>query len=133
MAARVHAPTETEALDAYSRTVIAVAESLTPSVANLRVTRRARGGRYPAGSGSAVVLTADGFLVTSAHVVLGRGSGGHAAFTDGSEFSFTVTGRDRLSDLAVLRADAIDLVPAQLGEAASWSLRSAIRTASRAP
>ena len=38
------APDDDEALDAYSRSVIAVAERLTPSVANLRVSRRVRGG-----------------------------------------------------------------------------------------
>jgi S1-C subfamily serine protease len=118
VAATADLPTEAEALDAYSRTVVAVAEALAPSVANLRVTRRGRGGRYPVGSGSAVVLTADGFLVTSAHVVAGRGSGGRAAFPDGSEFAFTVIGKDRLSDLAVLRAEASDLVPAPFGDAA---------------
>ena len=62
-------PEETEALDAYSRAVIAVAERLAPSVASLRVMRRTRGGQVPAGAGSAVVLTPDGFLLTSAHVV----------------------------------------------------------------
>ena len=113
----VETPSETEALDAYSRTVVAVAESLAPSVANLRVTRPVRGGRMPSGSGSAVVLTPDGFLVTSAHVVAARGSGGRAAFVDGTEFSFSVVGTDPLSDLAVLRADALDLVPAELGDA----------------
>jgi S1-C subfamily serine protease len=113
-------PTETEALDAYSRTVVGVAERLSPSVANLRVTRPSRrGGRVVAGSGSAVVLTADGFLVTSAHVVAGRGSGGRAAFIDGTEFSFSVVGADRLSDLAVLRADATSLTPAELGDASA--------------
>ena len=112
-------PAESEALDAYSRTVVAVAEELAPSVANLRVTRPGRGGRLPAGSGSAVVLTGDGFLVTCAHVVAGRGSGGRAAFVDGSEFAFSVVGRDPLSDLAVLRAEASDLVPATLGDAAA--------------
>jgi S1-C subfamily serine protease len=111
-------PTEAEALDAYSRTVVNVAERLAPSVANLRVTRPSRrGGRVVAGSGSAVVVTADGFLVTSAHVVAGAGSGGRAAFVDGNEFSFSVVGTDRLSDLAVLRADASSLTPAELGDA----------------
>ena len=42
-----------------------------PSVANLRVTRRTRGGRMPSGGGSAVVLTPDGFLLSNAHVVAG--------------------------------------------------------------
>src|SRR5213592_2571775 len=103
---------EREALDAYSRTVVAVAERLAPSVANLRVTRRSRRGRMPIGGGSAFVLTPDGFLLTSAHVVAGPGRGGRASFVDGRELRFRVIGVDRLSDLAVLRADGSDLVPA---------------------
>ncbi len=105
-------------LDVYSQTVVAVAERLSPSVANLRVTRPGRGGRVAAGGGSAVVLTADGFLVTSAHVVGGRAAGGRATFVDGTEHAFTVVGRDRLSDLAVIRAEASGLSPAELGDAA---------------
>src|SRR3954451_20921288 len=108
---------EAEALDAYSRTVVAVAEQVAPSVANLRVTRRTRRGRMPVGGGSAVVLTPDGFLLTSAHVVAGPGSGGRASFTDGREFGFEVVGADPFSDLGVLRADARDLTPATLGDA----------------
>jgi serine protease Do len=108
---------EAQALDAYSRIVVGVAERLAPSVANLRVTRRGRGGRVPAGAGSAIALTPDGFLLTSAHVVSGQGRAGRAAFVDGRELSFTVVGVDRLSDLAVLRADGDGLVPATLGEA----------------
>jgi S1-C subfamily serine protease len=110
-------PSEAEALDAYSRVVIATAERVAPSVANLRVTRRTRGGRVPAGAGSAVVLTNDGFILTSAHVVAGPGRGGRAAFIDGREFAFQVMGSDPFSDLAVLRAEADDLTPAELGDA----------------
>jgi serine protease Do len=108
---------EAEALDAYSRVVVQVAEKLAPSVANLRVMRRGRGGQVPAGAGSAVALTPDGFLLTSAHVVAGPNRGGRAAFVDGRELSFRVVGVDRLSDLAVLRADGGSLEPATLGEA----------------
>jgi S1-C subfamily serine protease len=128
---------EAEALDAYSRVVVDVAEKLAPSVANLRVMRPGRGGQVPEGAGSAVALTPDGFLLTSAHVVAGQGSRttraprdearadaeraagsrGRAAFVDGRELSFRVVGVDRLSDLAVLRADGGDLIPAALGEA----------------
>src|SRR5437763_4203394 len=79
--------------------------------------RRGRGGQYPAGAGSAVVLTPDGFLLTSAHVVAGPGRGGRASFVDGRELSFRIVGVDRLSDLAVLRADGDGLAPANLGEA----------------
>jgi len=108
---------EREALDAYSRTVVGVAESVGPSVANLRVTRRTRAGNVPVGAGSGVVLTPDGFLLTSAHVVAGRERRGRAQFTDGRDFRFEVVGSDPLSDLAVLRAEASDLVAAHLGEA----------------
>jgi S1-C subfamily serine protease len=110
-------PEELEALDAYSRTVAGVAERISPSVANLRITRMTRRGRIPAGAGSGVVLTPDGFLLTSAHVVAGRGRQGRAAFVDGREFPFSIVGSDPLSDLAVLRSDARDLAPATLGEA----------------
>jgi serine protease Do len=106
-----------EALDAYSRTVTEVAERVAPSVVNLRVTRQTRRGSYPAGAGSGVVLTPDGFLLTSAHVVSGRSGGGRASLVDGRELAFTTVGRDPFSDLAVLRIDANDLVPASLGDA----------------
>jgi serine protease Do len=109
-------PSDDEALDAYSRVVTAVARDLAPSVANLRVTRRLRGGRTAMGGGSAVVITPDGFLVTSAHVVEGSRSGS-ASFVDGREMRFAVVGADPLSDIAVLRADAEDLAPADLGDA----------------
>jgi serine protease Do len=103
---------EEEALDAYSNAVITVAERLAPSVANLRVTRGRR-----AGGGSAVAITPDGFLVTSAHVVNGTRQRGRASFVDGRELRFDVVGADAHSDLAVLRADADDLVAAELGDA----------------
>src|SRR5438067_2642145 len=88
---------DAEALDAYSRIVVDVAEALAPSVANLRVMRRGRGGQVPAGAGSAVALTPDGFLLTSAHVVAGPGRPGRAAFVDGRGLSCRVGGADRLS------------------------------------
>jgi serine protease Do len=100
---------DAEALDAYSRAVTAVAERLAPSVANLRLRR--------GGGGSAVVISPDGFLLTSAHVVAGGRGRGRASFVDGRELGFSVVGADPLSDLAVLRADAPDLVAAELGDA----------------
>jgi S1-C subfamily serine protease len=104
------------ALDAYSRTVIAVAEALSESVANLQVRRRTR--RGPAmGAGSGVAISADGFLITSAHVIEGSRHG-VASFSDGHETPVSLVGSDPLSDLAVLRADGDDLHPATLGDAA---------------
>jgi serine protease Do len=109
-------PDEEEALDAYSRTVSGVAEILTPSVANLRVVRRLRGRRVE-GGGSAVVITPDGVMLTSAHVVDGVSGPIRASFVDGREVGASVVGADPLSDLAVLRADADGLHAAELGDA----------------
>src|SRR5471030_483905 len=91
---------ETDALDAYSRTVIDVAERVLPAVASISVRTSAGGG-----SGSASVITADGFLLTSAHVVRGARTA-EAVFSDGTIVAVDVVGRDPLSDLAVLRAQA---------------------------
>jgi len=109
-------PEQDEPLDAYSRAVMSVAERLSPSVANLRISRRLRGGRVAEGGGSGVVITSDGFMLTSAHVIAGTGGRGHASFADGSELEFEPIGADPLSDLAVVRA-AGDLRPATLGDA----------------
>jgi S1-C subfamily serine protease len=108
---------EEEALDAYSLAVTSVAERLSPSVGNLRVARRVRGGRILDGGGSGVVITPDGYTLTSAHVVARTEGKGRASFVDGRELDFEVVGSDPLSDLAVLRVDARDLVPAELGDA----------------
>jgi S1-C subfamily serine protease len=108
---------DAEALDAYSRAVSAVAERLTPSVANLRVARRVRGGRMLDGGGSGVAITPDGFLLTSAHVIARSDGGGRASFADGRDLPFEVVGADPLSDLAVLRAATDELTPAELGNA----------------
>jgi S1-C subfamily serine protease len=103
-------------LDAYSKVVTAVAERLSPSVANLRVWRRLdRRGRLE-GGGSAVAVTPDGFLLTSAHVVAGTDRG-LATLTDGRELDIEIVGTDPLSDLAVVRASGSDLSPAELGDA----------------
>jgi S1-C subfamily serine protease len=63
------------------------------------------------------VITPDGFLLTSAHVVARTDGSGRAAFADGSEHEFTVVGADPLSDLAVLRLESNGLTSAELGDA----------------
>jgi S1-C subfamily serine protease len=104
-----------EALDAYSRTVTAVAERLVPSVAGLRV-HGSDARRRSSGSGSAVVISEDGLLLTSAHVVAGSDRGS-ATFSSGEESDFEVIGTDRLSDLAVVRVGGIGYPAAVLGDA----------------
>ena len=69
------------------------------------------------GAGSGVVITADGFALTSAHVVAGSKGPGWASFPDGRDHEFTVVGADPLSDLAVLRVSGDELLPAELGDA----------------
>jgi len=109
MALRLVSSDEGEALDAYSRVVVSASERLLPSVAHLGSGR---------GTGSGVVISSDGFLVTSAHVVE-RARRVRASFVDGSEVAAEVVGLDPLSDLAVLRASEGGLVAAELGDAGS--------------
>ena len=102
---------ETAALDAYSTVVTSVAERVLPAVASLRIGRAGRGG-----AGSAVVITPDGFLVTSAHVVA-QGGSARASFIDGTEYDVDVVGADPLSDLAIARARGATLEPVRIGNA----------------
>ena len=111
--AAVNSDGDDDLLDAYSLAVSTAAERLIPSVASLRVKRTDGWGR---GTGSGVAFTADGFLLTSAHVVAGV-PGGMATFVDGADYPFEVVGRDPLSDLAVIRASGSDLAAAPLGDA----------------
>src|SRR5215213_6915312 len=107
-------PDVEQALDAYSRIVTAVAADVTPHVAALQVVGRDGRG----GAGSAVVVSAEGLLLTNAHVVA-RAVHGTAVFADGSEAPVDVVGADPLSDLAVVRARALTPEPAVLGDAGS--------------
>ena len=108
---------DADLLDAYSRAVSEVAERLGPSVAHVTVTRRSRRGSRPTGAGSAVAISPDGFMLSAAHVTAGGDGGGYAAFPDGRDAALEVVGADPLSDLAVLRSDSRDLMPAPLGDA----------------
>lgn len=93
-------------MDSYSQIVSSVAAELLPKVAAVRAGR---------GSGSAVVFTSDGFLLTNAHVV-GSARSGTVSYADGSSGPFTVVGRDPLSDLAVIRSQIEAPEPAVLGD-----------------
>ncbi|HEY8088515.1 MAG TPA: trypsin-like peptidase domain-containing protein [Polyangiaceae bacterium] len=104
---------DADALDAYSRTVIGVAEEVGPAVVS--IARRSR--RGPAGAGSGVVFTADGYVLTNAHVA----DGAHElelAFTDGTTSQARVVGVDPATDLAVLRAAGAVPKAARFGSSA---------------
>jgi S1-C subfamily serine protease len=107
---------EREALDAYSRVIVTVAETLGPAVVNLRAVADGAA-RRPGGSGSGVLFTPDGFLLTNHHVVRGV-SRVRLRLNDGRELSGRVVGADPWTDVAVVQADASGLPHAQLGESA---------------
>jgi S1-C subfamily serine protease len=107
--------TDADALDAYSAVVTRVAATLLPSIASIETRSAGRTGTSR-GGGSAVVITPDGYLLTSAHVVLGSPRG-RSVLADGRTLDFERVGVDPLSDLAVLRTDGHDLPAAPLGDA----------------
>ena len=122
---------EAEALDAYSEIVVSVAEHIVPSVASLRVAARGR-----EGAGSAVVLAADGYLLTSAHVVAGA-ERGTAVFADWHEAPFELVGATRCPTWRCCASPPrawprwSSATPTRSGSV-SWSSPSGTRTASPA-
>jgi S1-C subfamily serine protease len=106
-------PDEREALDAYSNVVVRVAERLRPAVVNLRSGRGRR-----EGSGSGVLFTPDGFLLTNHHVVQGADRV-RVRLGDGQELPGRVVGADPWTDLAVVQAEAGALPHAELGDSAA--------------
>ena len=70
------------------------------------------------GSGSGIILSSDGQILTNAHVVEGAGEGAEltVSFNDGSHAPATVIGVDTLTDTAVIQAEGVDgLTPATIG------------------
>lgn len=66
-------------------------------------------------TGTGVVLSSDGYLVTNAHVVSGARQI-KILFTDGKTLEAQIVGQDKISDLAVLQVEATDLIAAEFGD-----------------
>src|SRR5438094_1708003 len=110
-------PADPELLDAYSEAVIGVVERVGPAVASVSVAARREGGPG-AGSGSGVLFTPDGYLLTNAHVVRGAKRVG-VSLTDGSTLEASVVGADEPADLAVIAVDGGRLPYAERGSSAA--------------
>src|SRR5258708_2605302 len=112
--ARVPVPSDGELLDAYSAAVVHVVERVGPAVVSIH--QGTDPGRRR-GSGSGVVFTPDGYILTNAHVV-DRAERLEVTLTDGSSHVARVVGVDRATDLAVIRSDR-ELPFAELGASAT--------------
>jgi len=115
-AAPQRAPSDSEILDAYSRAVIGAVETVGPAVVHLQL--ESEGGAGPSGSGSGVVFTPDGYMLTNSHVVNAGGGNKRiaATFQDGRSSTASVVGDDPDTDLAVLRLHGEAPAAARLGD-----------------
>ncbi|MCC7555463.1 MAG: trypsin-like peptidase domain-containing protein [Methanoculleus marisnigri] len=111
-------PGESDAdlLDAYSRAVVRVVESVGPAVVSVVVEKNSPGRRgEQVGAGSGVVVSPEGYILTNNHVVQGAGRI-EVRTADGIALPARLAGADPATDLAVLRADTGDLVYASFGD-----------------
>jgi len=97
-------------LDAYSRAVIDVVDRVGPTVVRLDV-RAGDGPRHRDGTGSGVIVAPDGLVLTNSHVV-GGATRVNVTTVDGRSFSARVVGDDPDTDLALVRIDSADTLPA---------------------
>ena len=106
------ADTDLNLLDAYSRAVVDAVGMVGPAVVKVHVPAGRTGA---GGTGSALIFTPDGFVVTNAHVV-GDAAAVELVLADGRTLPAAVLARDQATDLAVLRASGHDLPWRMLGD-----------------
>ena len=104
-------PDETDVLDAYSRAVMHVVDTVNPAV--ISITGRSAG--RDEGQGSGFIISSDGMAITNSHVASGRVKL-TAMTSDGDRLDCEVIGDDPSTDLALLRLSGRDLPHVQLGD-----------------
>jgi len=89
--------------------VISVADQVMPSVVTISASGRGGGG----GTGSGEIIRSDGYILTNNHVIAVAANGGsvQVLFADGQTAAATITGRDPLTDLAVIKTDTAPKLP----------------------
>jgi putative serine protease PepD len=100
-----------------AHSVESVAAAVLPSVVKISVSSASA-----AGSGSGIVLTSDGLILTNNHVAAIAAHGGNMAVSlnDGTDAPAHIVGRDPLTDLAVIQAEGVSgLTPATLGSSSN--------------
>lgn len=116
----IHFPNpDAELLDAYSRTVVGVSQSVSPSVVQIKVQKKAqrqasRRGQQPYGTGSGFIISSDGYIVTNSHVV-SQSTQISVALQDGREFSAQLIGDDPATDIAVIQVNGDKLRAIRFG------------------
>ncbi len=114
--------TDADLLDAYSRAVVRVVESVGPSVVSVVVGKTLHGRRgEQMGAGSGVIVAPEGYIMTNNHVVQGAGKI-EIRTADGIALPARLAGADPATDLAVLRADTGGLPCARFGDSGALSV-----------
>ena len=104
-----------ELLDAYSRAVVSVVESVGPAVVSISVGRKQDHLEADqVGAGSGVIIAPDGYILTNDHVVRNT-KNLMVRLTDGTSLSAVLIGKDPATDLAVIRANSTYLPSSILG------------------
>jgi serine protease Do len=106
--------------DGHDLSLTEVSALVSPSVVVITTEQMvSSGGWYgqnyvESGAGSGVIMSADGYILTCAHVVSGASQ--ITVTIDGTDYAATVVGEDSESDIAVLKIDATGLTPAVMGD-----------------
>jgi len=107
-------------LDAYSKTVVQVANDVSDAVVQIKVRKHkatiVKGKkRPPFSSGSGFIISTDGYVVTNSHVI-NDAKTIEVVLQDGRVFKGKIIGDDPATDIAVLQIDANNLQPIKFGD-----------------